>query len=263
MVINLNRDNTINCPVLIATSDEYLDLLKPFFYLFNEFWSAEQPVTILGYKKPTFGLPLNFTFESLGEQRGIQFWAEDVKKYLCNLKDDYFIYTAEDLFLTRPVNFKSLKTLLKFWHTEGLDLARIGLGNTVRNEEHTHVGKTDGCDIIIQNQLSNHRISLQWSLWNKKYFMKHLHKGYSQWDFEVKNMRDCCNDGFTVLGSYNNLPLGHCNALQSVGNVASINSYQPTSSKLNFTDITSGLMIEQKYIQKLLKLNFINQNNLS
>jgi len=262
MVIKLNKDNIIDCPILIATSDGYLELLKPFSYLFNEFWSAKQPVTILGYKSPTFDLPSNFTFESLGEQRGIQFWAEDIKKYLCDLKDEYFIYSAEDLFLTRPVNFESLKTLLRFWHTEDLNLARIGLGNTVRNEEHTHVKKTDNCDIIIQNQVSNHRISLQWSLWNKKYFIKHLHEGYSQWDFEVKNMRDCCNDGFTVFGSYNNFPLGHCNALQSVGNISSINSYQSNSSKLNFTDTTSGLIMEDKYIQKLLKLNLINNKCL-
>ena len=77
--IPLLRGNLIQCPIFIATSNLFLPMLRPFVHLFNKFWSSEQPVIFLGYSKPNFDLPKNFSFVSMGEQRGINYWSDDVK----------------------------------------------------------------------------------------------------------------------------------------------------------------------------------------
>ena len=82
--------------IYISTSDNYLHLLKPFSYLFNKFWSDSQRVFILGYKSPSFELPDNFKFISMGEQKGIQYWANDLHKFFSSIDDEHFIFLKEN-----------------------------------------------------------------------------------------------------------------------------------------------------------------------
>ena len=59
--------------VYVWTSNQLMHCLPAWCYLFNKFWGKEQEVRILGYDKPTFDLPDNFQYISLGKQRGPKF----------------------------------------------------------------------------------------------------------------------------------------------------------------------------------------------
>ncbi|KKK57355.1 hypothetical protein LCGC14_3055310, partial [marine sediment metagenome] len=53
--------------VYVSTSNQYLHLVKIYAYLFNKFWNRPgQEVVVLGYDAPTFDLPDNFSFVSMG-----------------------------------------------------------------------------------------------------------------------------------------------------------------------------------------------------
>lgn len=49
--------NTYKMKVIVSTSDKYEDVLKVYCFLFNKFWSTDQEVEVVGYKKPSFTLP--------------------------------------------------------------------------------------------------------------------------------------------------------------------------------------------------------------
>tara|TARA_R110002126_G_scaffold106301_1_gene241191 strand:+ start:4088 stop:4882 length:795 start_codon:yes stop_codon:yes gene_type:complete len=256
------NNKVIDCPILIATSDLFLPVLKPFSYLFNEFWSPRQPVTFLGYKKPEFDLLPNFDFVSMGEQRGIKHWSDDIKTYLQSIECDYFIYTAEDMFLARPVNFNSFYELLETAKKVIPD--RLAVGNAVANQAHRPFETNEYCDVVLQEQRSNYRLSLTWSMWKKDYFIKYLHDGYSQWDYEVANMNSSQYDGAVIIGCGNNYPLGHCNALQTRGNVE---GFDFANAKLNFNDVCSHeipvhrTQVDQAYVNDMINLGLIGKIN--
>ena len=143
------QDRVLDCPIYIATSNAWLPMLRPFCHLFNKFWSKDQKVTFLGYDKPSFDLPDNFDFISMGEQRGLSYWSDDIKPILESCPSEYFIYTAEDQLLTRPVDFNSLQKLLEV--CKNYRPARVGLTNTVSNQWCDAV---EG-DVVISNQNAN------------------------------------------------------------------------------------------------------------
>ena len=101
--------------VYISTSDKYLHILKPFSYLFNKFWSDKQKVYILGYELPSFDLPDNFEFISMGEQKGIKYWSSDLHKFFSSIDDEYFIYSMEDHFILDYVDIKLFERLWYAW----------------------------------------------------------------------------------------------------------------------------------------------------
>lgn len=258
--IPLLRGNLIQCPIFIATSNLFLPMLRPFVHLFNKFWSSEQPVIFLGYSKPNFDLPKNFSFVSMGEQRGINYWSDDVKPIIESIETDYFIYTAEDQFLTKEVNFDAFTALLEAAKYENfIAPARIALTNTVSNQEHELLCKVDSRNIVAATQAANYRASLIWSIWRKDYFLKHLHSNFSPWNFEVNTMSDTKFDNELIIGCDRDFPLGHCNAVQTMGNVKEFNF---NTAKLNFEDVTTREQLPAKHIEELLNLGHITQGNI-
>ena len=257
-MLSLNN-KVLDCPIYIATSNEWLPMLRPFAYLFNEFWSKDQKVTFLGYDTPDFELPSNFDFISLGPQRGISYWADDIRTILEECHSEYFIYTAEDQILTRPVNFKSLESLMQA--CEGHNPARAALTNTVSNQ----ICKEFSENVVISDQNANYRLSLIWSIWRKDYFLKNLHPGYSPWNFEVDNMSIVKSDGEVILGCKDNFPLGHCNASQTR---QAVSTFSYNSCKFNFLDVTSHPTVSKRsgldpvYIDNMLSLGYITKDNL-
>ena len=119
--------------IYITTSNKYLHVLKPFSYLFNKFWSDTQKVTILGYEKPQFKLPKNFEFVTLGEQKGIEYWSEDLQSFFSSIDDKYFIYSMEDHFILDYVNFNILDNLKKHLNE---NVGRVGLSTQLANKKH-------------------------------------------------------------------------------------------------------------------------------
>ena len=101
--------------VYVSTSDNYINLIKIFQFLFNRFWDVEQEVIVLGYKEPDFKLEKNFSFHSMGQSRYTpNEWGTDLKKYFESIDDEFFILIFEDNFPVKPVNHNLLNEIKTF-----------------------------------------------------------------------------------------------------------------------------------------------------
>ena len=96
--------NTGNIEIVFGVSNDYLHVLRPACFLFNEFWSPQKNVKIVGFDAPAFSLPDNFEFISLGKQRGPKLWSNDMIDFYSNLEDDFFYSIWEDAFILKSVD---------------------------------------------------------------------------------------------------------------------------------------------------------------
>ena len=206
-------DNRIK--IYISTSDKYHNCLLPFAYLFNKFWGDEQEVIILGYKIPNFKLPNNFSFVSLGEQRGPKYYSEDLRIFFSTLKEEFFIYTMEDQFILDYVNKNLINRFIKLISQEP-KMGRICLTNSIYQTIHS--GKSfhqyKETDLIKLTDNSNWRITCEWSIWKKDYLIKYLEGNLTPWEFEQQSFSQAKNDGFDIIGSKNKVAIRHAEAIR-------------------------------------------------
>lgn len=202
-----------NCKIFISTSNNYHRCLLPFAYLFNKFWSDKQEVIILGYDKPNFELPPNFSFKSLGTQRGPKYYTEDLRNFFNSIDDKYFIYTMEDQFILDYVNLDILNVLLSLVKQEKL----VGRANLTNSIFQTHMGKkhqtfksVDGFEIIEYTQDSSFRITCEWAIWDKDYMLKYLQDNLTPWEFEKQKGKD----GYNLIGCKNKVAIRHAEAIR-------------------------------------------------
>tara|TARA_Y100000389_G_C17386684_1_gene477436 strand:+ start:257 stop:967 length:711 start_codon:yes stop_codon:yes gene_type:complete len=202
-----------NCKIFISTSNNYHRCLLPFAYLFNKFWSDKQEVIILGYDKPSFKLPSNFSFRSLGTQRGPKYYTEDLRNFFNSIDDKYFIYTMEDQFILDYVNLDILNVLLSLVKQEKL----VGRANLTNSIFQTHMGKKhqtfksiDDFEIIEYTQDSSFRITCEWAIWDKDYMLKYLQDDLTPWEFEKQKGKD----GYNLIGCKNKVAIRHAEAIR-------------------------------------------------
>jgi len=235
--------------IYISTANQYLPLLKAFSYLFNLFWSPIQEVNILGYNKPDFILPNNFVFISMGEQSGRQTWSTDLRKFFESIDDDFFIWLTEDQFLVKPVNFKIYNYIIGTYLTN--DLGRFGLTNDNQLRPFDFYSRQDGYDIIENHQNVEYRLSVMWSIWNKKYLLRYLKDGWAPWEFEVHGSAMAKNDKFKILGTFGDYAVRPCQAIRK-GN---------HGVPLNFNLINENTALSQIIINDMKRMGIINEEN--
>jgi hypothetical protein len=231
--------------IYISTANSYLHLIKPFYYLFNKFWSPDQQVTVLGYDEPEFNLPNNFDFISLGKQEGgIKMWSTDLRKFFESIDDEFFIHTVEDHFLTWPVNFGILSRLISLLDD---NVGRIGLTNDMPNKAYDIYGRCDRYDIIERRQDQQYRLSLLWGIWNREYILKYLEPGLDPHDFEIIAGDKAMNDGYKILGTVRDYCLHHCQGVRR-GNL---------DGSLGFKFINDPRSLEPSIIEDMKKEGLI------
>ena len=236
--------------IYISTSDNYLHILKPFSYLFNKFWSDTQKVFILGYKSPQFDLPDNFNFISMGEQKGIEYWDNDLHKFFSSVDDEYFIYSMEDHFILDYVDIKLFEYLKKYLND---DVGRISLATQLANKQHTIIETVGDINIVESHPSIQYRLCTQWSIWNKDFMLQYLKPNMSAWDFELQGFKEPLNDGYRVIGLENGQVVNHGDASRAGGDRDSQNEY-------NFNSVLWNK--NRKYEENILDKNIINDMNL-
>ena len=99
--------------VIVTTCDAYLHALRPFAWLFNRYWGDDTEVIVGGFTPPSFELPSNFTFHSIGKQEDypVDKWSDAVIKLLHELDDEVACLMLEDYWLARPVNREAVRML--------------------------------------------------------------------------------------------------------------------------------------------------------
>jgi hypothetical protein len=182
--------------IICTTSDRYLHILPIFCFLWNKYWNDQDQVEIVGYKKPDFELPSNFTFVSLGEQKGdAKNFTRDLRTYFAK-QDQYFIWTMEDTFLTQQVDFDTFVTL--YGLTRGENIGRINLCREVTKQDHIEYDIVRGRQVYQNTKNSLYRLSTQMSIWNRDFALKYMQQDLTPWEFECQPNHE--DDNHLILG---------------------------------------------------------------
>lgn len=189
-----------NLPIVVTTSDRYHHLIPIFCYLFNKNW-GEYPIELVGYKKPDFKLPDNFTFHSMGSQTEVNQFSIDLKRYFSK-RSEWFIWLFEDCFI-KEVDHELLNKsmqLIKRGKVGRVNLTRCGL-----SQDYEDTKPLGDLQVYENTQSSNYRLSTQPSIWNREFVIKYMRPYLTPWMFETQSAVD---DGYRILGLHN-APVSH------------------------------------------------------
>lgn len=173
-------------PIVVTTSDAYHHCLPIFFKQYNKFWG--DPFTLIGHKKPEMELPKNCTWVSMGPQRGVNFWSDDLRKEFEKIPGKWFVWLFEDSFITsfdRTVYNKLLTNCVK-------EMGRINLTKEGMNRDHVMIDS-----YYLVDPYTKYRLSTQPSIWNKDFLFKYLTSRLTPWKFELQEAKD----EFVIIGS--------------------------------------------------------------
>lgn len=174
--------------IICTTSDRYHHLLPIFFFLYSKYWN--EPFTLLGYTKPTCELPDNCTWYSMGEDKGPNDWSTGIRAFVEKMDADFFVWLMEDQLIKSPVDDTAA------WALCMPKTGRVNLTNDVSKREHSDYG----LGVLLADPNSRYRLSMQPSIWNKKYFLQYVTDGLDPWTTETQDPK---NDGWDVFGLVN------------------------------------------------------------
>lgn len=205
-------------PVVVTTSDVYIDALRPYAYLANRYWSDEQKFYVAGFTPPEFSLPPNFHFKSIGkfEDYPIGKWSDGIIDFLKDFNHELFILMLEDYWLIRDVDEAAVHFAIQYMNKYSniikFDLCADRLYAHGATLDFDHFGHLD---IVLSQHGSPYHMSLMTGLWRRSFLLQVLQPGWSPWDVEIagttvlSNFRD-----FEVVGS-RQWPVRHTLAFRS------------------------------------------------
>lgn len=178
-------------PIIITTSDLYHHCLPVFIKCFQRNWDtqfdqANDPVELVGYKKPEIELPCGWTFVSLGKQRGPKYFSDDLSEYFKN-QPQWFTWLMEDQFIRSfcPLRYR----LVKKFCIDGI--GRINL--TTDGMKRPHVKRHP---VYYSLPDTIYRLSTMPSIWNRDFLLKYMTPGLDPWAFE----KQPTDDKYEIVG---------------------------------------------------------------
>jgi hypothetical protein len=208
--------------IIVTTHDKYMWALRPFAYLFNIYWSAQQPITALVESEPKFKLPSNFDTHVIdvdGEGWPKNRWTDGFIKYLNGIKEQYIVILLEDYWLNRKADTEGIRTFHEYltFHPNvvrfDLTMDRLYAGGPQYPLDDPDYEKYGHYDIIIRPG-TEYQMSLQAGMFNKGLLLELLEPGWSPWEVELLGTGKLHNSDMIVLGTRQN-PVSYTNALQN------------------------------------------------
>ena len=172
--------------VIVPVSDKYQYIIPVFCKLFNKYWDNQECI-FLFFKKNDFKFPDNFIVKYIGEDT--QYWTNNIRKFLENYDEEYFVLHLEDHFLTDYVKKDRLQ-IMENEIVNGADKAML----------HSHLNiyaEPISDDILLINQEAEYRTSIHTAIWKTEYFLKNLISNTSVWGFETNP--NSKNDGAKIV----------------------------------------------------------------
>lgn len=187
--------------VYVMTCDRYLKTLEPFAYFFNRYFSPDQEVIVCGFTPPTFPLPANFSFWSLGrdEDYPVTKWSDQLLYVLERISDDIFLLMFEDYFIIEPVNVDMIYRLAEFAsHLNNL------LKMDVTTERLYAAGSEDwgiwdDIEFIKSDPNSPYHMSLYVGLWRRDHLLDVIIPGETPWEIEIEGTNRLARIGERLL----------------------------------------------------------------
>ena len=186
--------------VVVYTCDSYLWVMKPFCYLFNNYWSELQDVLVGGFTPPQFQLPSNFNFYQIDKYPYPKnMWSDGLIALLQSFNDEVFVLLLEDYLLCRTVDHNGISTLAQYMR-EHDDVVRFDLTADRLYGKGMHDIEPYGhYDIIECDTDSPYQMSLQAAIWNRRNLLALLRPGMTPWEVEIQT--DMQKQPYRVLGT--------------------------------------------------------------
>jgi hypothetical protein len=188
--------------VFCYTCDAYLWLLKPFIYLFDQYWSTMQEVIVGGFTPPEFPLPDNYKFHQIDKKPyPKEMWSDGLIRLLQDYQDDVFVLLLEDYLLCRTVDHQGINTLADYMRLgDNNDVVRFDLTADRLYGKGMHDIESWGhYDIIACDKDAPYEMSLQAAIWNRRNLLKLLRPGMTPWEVEIQT--DMQVQPYRVLGT--------------------------------------------------------------
>lgn len=190
--------------IYIPTSNNSIYIVETLLFSLKKYWPnyKDYKIIILGYNKPKYIFDSNVSFHKLNDEDPIENWATDLKTYFETVKDEYFIYMNDDCPLSRKVDGNLLNFFKKTISlNKNTKIGRICLTKDIsQNQKHFLVEDYGNFQLIESHQDAQYRTSVQFSIWNKEYFLKYLKPNLTPWEYE--GLKDPLNDGWRILGTH-------------------------------------------------------------
>ena len=202
----------MDLPVVVLTSDTYSWALKPFSFLFNQYWSALQPVIVGTDTRLEFELPPNFRVVSMSDWKALpkEQWSDGLIQLLRSEVGPFFTLLLDDYWISRTVDHQGISSLADYMgmHPEVLrmDLTtdRLYAGGMFDVESWGHY------DIIETPHGTPYQMSLQAGIWNRDRMLEILQPGLTPWQVEVQTSPP---ETMRVLGC-RQIPMRYINAFK-------------------------------------------------
>lgn len=207
--------------IFVFTCDKYLDALRGFAHFFNKYWSAEQQVVVCGFTPPSFDLPSNFTFFSIGTQEDypVGKWSDGLLRVLYSFpKEKHIVLMLEDYWLCQPVNVKAVTVLYHYIVQFGYVIKMDIVGDRRFAGGVTDYGEVAGIPLVKSDPKSAYHSSLMTGIWSTDLMRKYIIPGESPWDVELAGTQRLSGygDEMLVLGTkLDPWPLKHILAYRS------------------------------------------------
>ena len=171
-----------NVRVIVYTCSEYCWTLPGFAYLFQVYWSAQQPVAYAGC--PKLDLPENFQWYDV-ESRVVERWSDGLIEFLNMIDDDLIVWLLDDYYICRGVDHQAIGSLAEYMRMYP-DVLRIDLtADRLHSGHAVDIGSYGRLDIIETDWDTPYNYSTQAAMWNRKHLLSTLRPAMSPWDFEL------------------------------------------------------------------------------
>jgi len=182
----------------MSASDKLIDVIPETIKRFNKYFSDKVSVKIFGYDKleekiktEELVLPSNWSFISMGEDRGSEYWVEDLHKAFSSVDDKFFLWFIDDTWIDSKVDIKTIDELCSEHIDEKTNW--FGLSEGPSKREHTIEEEFDGFNVIKLSQQASYRVTCQFNIWNRERLLYFL----SISGRDSKNMKELFPDGLT------------------------------------------------------------------
>jgi len=166
--------------VVMFSCERYAQAWRPFFTLFNRYWSDCPYERYLGTNQGSY--PDVMTLQT-GEDGTAKSWTTSLRKVLAAIPNDYVIFFQEDFLLERPVDTLLVRKLLR--HAMDYDVGCLRLF-----PEPVPTGQWRECEALgTIGVFDDFRLSLQASIWKRSLLLDLLVDGEDPWVTEFVGSR--------------------------------------------------------------------------
>lgn len=168
--------------IIMPTCDKYRNVTEITIAAINHCWPNRPKIYIVGYQEPTYKLPENVEFISVGVDNTKVNWSGGLRKFMTEYNKKYFYMWMDDHIPLKNVEHDDINVLLKIMDNHD----EIGKIMTHPQLIYSHdiflYGKND--QIKLYSYSGKFGLSLINSIWNTEYFLSNLKDRLSPWKFE-------------------------------------------------------------------------------